>query len=176
MTFALLISEPGEKTSDAKREGVIQRAKACASFVLPEPARPVRIKKRFELHEAVSRSSASLFVAKYESAQSSTNLSIKPTIVVEADAKGMTVQFEDRADTSWFAFSNRAWLEFIEVVNCAEGKILILSNWPLVFPMERGSGDRQNEQSGQDKIGALKIFIQELLWKSDPPSKSQKSC
>ena len=37
--------------------------------------------------------------------------------VVEVDAKGMTVQFEDRADTSRIAFSDRAWMEFIEVAD-----------------------------------------------------------
>jgi len=36
---------------------------------------------------------------------------------VEVDANGMTVQFEDRADTSRIAFSDRAWMEFIEVAD-----------------------------------------------------------
>lgn len=36
--------------------------------------------------------------------------------VLAVDAKGMTVQFEDRADTSYTAFSERSWMDFIEVV------------------------------------------------------------
>ena len=35
--------------------------------------------------------------------------------VLEMDAKGMIVQFEDRADTTRIAFSDRGWMEFIEV-------------------------------------------------------------
>lgn len=35
--------------------------------------------------------------------------------VIEVDAKGMTVLFEDRADTSYIAFSDRGWMDFIEV-------------------------------------------------------------
>ena len=35
--------------------------------------------------------------------------------VMAVDKKGMTVQFDDRADTSRIAFSDRAWMDFIEV-------------------------------------------------------------
>jgi hypothetical protein len=35
--------------------------------------------------------------------------------VLVVDTKGMTVQFEDRADTSRIAFSDRGWMDFIEV-------------------------------------------------------------
>lgn len=35
--------------------------------------------------------------------------------VVAVDAKGMTVQFDDRADTNYIAFSDRNWMDFIEV-------------------------------------------------------------
>ena len=35
--------------------------------------------------------------------------------VLAIDEKGMTVQFDDRADTSHIAFSDRGWMEFIEV-------------------------------------------------------------
>lgn len=37
--------------------------------------------------------------------------------VVAVDAKGMTVQFEDRADTTRIAFSDKGWMEFIEVAS-----------------------------------------------------------
>lgn len=37
--------------------------------------------------------------------------------VLAVDAKGMTVQFDDRADTSWIAFSDRGWMDFIEVAD-----------------------------------------------------------
>lgn len=37
--------------------------------------------------------------------------------VLEADQKGMTVQFEDRADTSHIAFSDRGWMDFIELAD-----------------------------------------------------------
>ena len=37
--------------------------------------------------------------------------------VIEVDPNGMTVQFEDRADTSHIAFSDRGWMDFIELVN-----------------------------------------------------------
>jgi hypothetical protein len=36
--------------------------------------------------------------------------------VLAVDTKGMTVQFDDRADTSRIAFSDREWMEFIDVV------------------------------------------------------------
>lgn len=35
--------------------------------------------------------------------------------VLAVDKKGMTVQFDDRADTNRIAFSDRGWMEFIEV-------------------------------------------------------------
>ena len=35
--------------------------------------------------------------------------------VLTVDAKGMNVQFEDRADTNYIAFSDRGWMNFIEV-------------------------------------------------------------
>ena len=37
--------------------------------------------------------------------------------VIEVDTKGMTVQFEDRADTSCIAFSDRGWMDFIELAD-----------------------------------------------------------
>lgn len=37
--------------------------------------------------------------------------------VIEVDTKGMTVQFEDRADTTQIAFSDRGWLDFIELAD-----------------------------------------------------------
>lgn len=36
--------------------------------------------------------------------------------VLSVDAKGMMVQFKDRADITRIAFSDRAWLDFIELV------------------------------------------------------------
>jgi len=36
--------------------------------------------------------------------------------VLSVDAKGMMVQFEDRADRSRINFSDRAWMDFIELV------------------------------------------------------------
>ena len=35
--------------------------------------------------------------------------------VLAVDAKGMTVQFDDRADSNHIAFSDRGWMDFIEV-------------------------------------------------------------
>ena len=35
--------------------------------------------------------------------------------VLSVDAKGMMVQFEDRADRSRITFSDRAWMDFIEL-------------------------------------------------------------
>ena len=35
--------------------------------------------------------------------------------VLSVDAKGMMVQFEDRADSSRITFSDRAWMDFIEI-------------------------------------------------------------
>jgi len=37
--------------------------------------------------------------------------------VLAMDKKGMTVQFEDRADTSRIAFSDKAWMNFIELAD-----------------------------------------------------------
>lgn len=37
--------------------------------------------------------------------------------VLAVDKKGMTVQFDDRADTSHIAFSDRGWMDFIELVD-----------------------------------------------------------
>ena len=37
--------------------------------------------------------------------------------VLAVDSKGMTVQFEDRADTTHIVFSDRAWMDFIELAN-----------------------------------------------------------
>jgi hypothetical protein len=37
--------------------------------------------------------------------------------VLTVDAKGMTVQFEDRADMTRIAFSDRAWMDFIELAS-----------------------------------------------------------
>ena len=33
--------------------------------------------------------------------------------VLSADADGMTVQFEDRADTTYIRFADRAWMDHI---------------------------------------------------------------
>jgi hypothetical protein len=35
--------------------------------------------------------------------------------VIEVNSKGMTVQFDDRADASHIAFSDKGWMQFIEV-------------------------------------------------------------
>lgn len=37
--------------------------------------------------------------------------------VIAVNAKGMTVQFEDRADTACIAFSDRGWMDFIELAD-----------------------------------------------------------
>ena len=37
--------------------------------------------------------------------------------VLAVDAKGMTVQFDDRADTSNIAFSDRGWMDFIQIAD-----------------------------------------------------------
>jgi preprotein translocase subunit YajC len=37
--------------------------------------------------------------------------------VLAVDAKGMTVQFEDRADRTRITFSDRAWMDFIELAS-----------------------------------------------------------
>jgi hypothetical protein len=37
--------------------------------------------------------------------------------VLEVNAKGMKVQFEDRADTSQIAFADRGWMDFIELAD-----------------------------------------------------------
>lgn len=40
---------------------------------------------------------------------------VKATVLA-VDARGMTVQFEDRADTTYIAFSDGRWMDFISVV------------------------------------------------------------
>ena len=37
--------------------------------------------------------------------------------VLAVDKKEMTVQFDDRADTNHIAFSDRAWMDFIELAD-----------------------------------------------------------
>lgn len=37
--------------------------------------------------------------------------------VLSVDPKGMTVQFEDRADITRIAFSERAWMDFIDLAS-----------------------------------------------------------
>lgn len=37
--------------------------------------------------------------------------------VLAVDKKGMTVQFDDRADTTRIGFSDRQWMDFIEVAD-----------------------------------------------------------
>ncbi len=37
--------------------------------------------------------------------------------VLCVDDKGMKVQFEDRADTTYIAFGERRWMDFIEVAD-----------------------------------------------------------
>lgn len=36
-------------------------------------------------------------------------------VVLNADERGMTVQFEDRADTTRISFNDQAWMKFIAV-------------------------------------------------------------
>jgi hypothetical protein len=36
--------------------------------------------------------------------------------VLEVDRRGMTVQFDDRADTTRILFSDRKWMDFIAVL------------------------------------------------------------
>jgi hypothetical protein len=36
--------------------------------------------------------------------------------VLRVEHEGMTVQFDDRADTNFIKFSDRAWMDFIEAV------------------------------------------------------------
>lgn len=36
--------------------------------------------------------------------------------VLAVDKRGMTVQFDDRADTTYIQFSDRKWLDFVSVV------------------------------------------------------------
>ena len=38
-----------------------------------------------------------------------------PATVLEVDARGMTVQFDDRADTDRINFKDKAWMDFIEL-------------------------------------------------------------
>lgn len=35
--------------------------------------------------------------------------------VVEIDSQGMTVLFDDRADTNYISFADRGWMDFIEI-------------------------------------------------------------
>jgi hypothetical protein len=35
--------------------------------------------------------------------------------VLDVDPRGMTVQFDDRADTTYILFSDRRWMDFISV-------------------------------------------------------------
>jgi hypothetical protein len=37
--------------------------------------------------------------------------------VLAVDSEGMTVQFDDRADTNRISFSDRKWMDFIEVAD-----------------------------------------------------------
>ena len=37
-----------------------------------------------------------------------------PATVLAVDGKGMTVQFEDRADSNRIAFSDKSWMDHIE--------------------------------------------------------------
>jgi len=37
-------------------------------------------------------------------------------IVLNVDSRGMTVQFDDRADTNYILFSDPRWMDFIAVV------------------------------------------------------------
>ena len=37
--------------------------------------------------------------------------------VLAVDKRGMTVMFDDRADTDYIKFSDRAWMDFIEVTD-----------------------------------------------------------
>jgi len=37
-------------------------------------------------------------------------------VVLAMDARGMTVQFDDRADTTYILFSEPQWMDFISVV------------------------------------------------------------
>ena len=36
--------------------------------------------------------------------------------VLEVDQRGMTVQFDDRADTTYILFSDPQWIDFISIV------------------------------------------------------------
>jgi len=38
-------------------------------------------------------------------------------VVLGVDPKGMTVQFEDRADTTYIVFTDRQWMDFIELAD-----------------------------------------------------------
>lgn len=37
--------------------------------------------------------------------------------VLAVDQRGMVVQFDDRSDTTRISFSDKAWMDFIELVN-----------------------------------------------------------
>jgi hypothetical protein len=36
--------------------------------------------------------------------------------VLAVDARGITVQFDDRADTTYIRFSDRRWMDFVEAI------------------------------------------------------------
>ncbi len=38
-------------------------------------------------------------------------------VVLAVDGDGMTVQFEDRADTTYIRFSDRRWTDYLSVVD-----------------------------------------------------------
>lgn len=37
--------------------------------------------------------------------------------VLAVDKKGMTVQFDDRADTNYIKFTDKGWMDFIEIAD-----------------------------------------------------------
>ncbi len=37
-------------------------------------------------------------------------------VVLAVDGQGMTVQFEDRADANYIRFSDKAWMDFLSMV------------------------------------------------------------
>ncbi len=41
---------------------------------------------------------------------------VRATVLEVMEGRGMLVQFDDRADTTYILFSDRRWMEFIEVV------------------------------------------------------------
>ena len=42
--------------------------------------------------------------------------------VLSVDRRGMTVQFDDRADSTHIRFSDREWMDFISVVGTGAGR------------------------------------------------------